>query len=60
MKFCINGRDIVALCVIVACVWLLSHGIDTVVGYSLLGVVAGYFGIEIIPPKIGKLRKGGK
>jgi hypothetical protein len=60
MHMTIKGRDIVALCVLASCVWLLSHGIDTIVGYTLLGVVCGYFGIEIIPPRIGRKTKGGK
>lgn len=60
MKININGRDAVALCVLVACTWLLSCGIDTVVGYSLLAVVVGYFGYEIVPPQIRKLTNGRK
>jgi len=60
MRITINARDIVTLCILVACVWLLSHGIDTVVAYSLLGVVCGYYGIELVPPKIVKWRKNHK
>lgn len=60
MKFQIKGHDVVTLCILIACVWLLSRGIDTVVGYSLLGVVCGYYGIEIVPPKIVKWRTNGK
>ena len=56
----IKSRDIVTLCILLACVWLLAHGIDTVVGYSLLAVVCGYYGIEFVPPKIAKWRKNGK
>jgi len=56
----IKGRDIVTLCILVACTWLLTQGIDTVVAYALLGVVCGYYGIEIVPPRISKLLKGGK
>lgn len=60
MKAVIKGRDVVALVTLGVCTYLLSQGIDTVVGYSLLGVVAGYFGIEIIPPRIGRKKNGGK
>ncbi|MCJ7828993.1 MAG: hypothetical protein MUP81_04555 [Dehalococcoidia bacterium] len=56
----IKGRDIVTLCILVACVWLLTKGIDTVVGYSLLAVVCGYFGIEYTLPRIGGKKNGGK
>lgn len=56
----IKGRDIVTLCILVACTWLLAQGIDSIVGYSLLGVVCGYYGIEFILPKVGFKKKGGK
>lgn len=59
-SFTIKSRDIVALCTLIACTWLLAHGRDTVVGYSLMGVVCGYFGIEFTLPRIGRKKKGGK
>lgn len=56
----IKGRDIVTLCIMIACTYLLAQGIDHVVAYSLLGVVCGYYGFEFILPKIGRKKKGGK
>ncbi|OFW65465.1 MAG: hypothetical protein A2Y74_01535 [Actinobacteria bacterium RBG_13_63_9] len=59
MRIKIKAADIVAVVVVIACTYLLCHGIDTIVGYSLLAVVTGYFGLEVTLPHIGK-RKGGK
>jgi hypothetical protein len=56
----IKNRDIVALVTLISCTYLIACGRDSIVGYSLLGVVCGYFGIEIIPPRIGRKKKGGK
>jgi hypothetical protein len=39
--------DVIALIVVVTCAVLLMSGIDTVVGYTLLGVVMCYFGIDL-------------
>uniref|UniRef100_A0A6M3M5W1 Uncharacterized protein n=1 Tax=viral metagenome TaxID=1070528 RepID=A0A6M3M5W1_9ZZZZ len=48
-------RDIIALVVIIIAATLLHRGIDTVVGWSLIGVVAGYFGIAV--PSLVKVIK---
>jgi len=48
-------RDVVALVVIIGAISLLWQGIDTTVGWSLIAIVAGYFGIEI--PAIVKIIK---
>ena len=39
--------DCIALIVVVVCAVLLMSGIDTVVGYTLLGVVVCYFGLDL-------------
>ena len=55
--------DLVAIMVICTCGILLGMGKDSVVSYTLLTVVAGYYGIDVSP--LGailrrKNRKGGK
>ena len=40
-------RDIVAILVIIIAATLLHRGIDTTVGWTLVAIVAGYFGISI-------------
>ena len=40
-------RDIVAILVIIVAASLLHRGIDTVVGWTLIAIVAGYFGISV-------------
>ena len=42
-----HPRDIIALVVIIVAATLLHRGIDTTVGWSLIAIVAGYFGISI-------------
>jgi hypothetical protein len=59
-----QGRDVVTFAVVIACFTLLMCGRDSVVGYSLLGSVVGYYGIIALPqtlPLIFKSPwKGGK
>lgn len=43
----IQMRDIVAILVIIVAASLLHRGIDTTVGWTLVAIVAGYFGISI-------------
>jgi len=59
-KIRVKSRDLIALATIISCTYLIASGRDTIVGYSLLGVVCGYFGLEIIPPRIGRKKNGGK
>jgi len=42
-----SPRDCVAVLVILVAASLLHRGIDTVVGWSLLAIVGGYYGIAI-------------
>lgn len=51
-------KDIVALVVVVGAISLLWQGIDTVVGWSLIAIVAGYYGIEV--PALIKVIKNSK
>jgi len=60
MQIQLTEKGLVTFCVVVACTTLLIMGRDTVVGYSLLGVVCGYYGVTIVPPKISKLIQNGK
>ena len=52
-------RDIIALVVIIGAISLLWKGIDTVVGWTLIAIVAGYFGISI-PSFIKVIKNSGK
>lgn len=48
-------KDIIALVIIVGAISLLWQGIDTIVGFSLLGIVAAYYGIDLTPfIKVGR------
>ena len=60
MQIQLTEKGLITLCVVVACTTLLLMGKDTVVAYSLLGVVCGYYGVTIIPPKISKLVQNGR
>lgn len=55
-----KSRDIVALATLISCTYLIACGKDSVVGYTLLGVVCGYFGLEITLPQIRRKKKGGR
>ena len=50
-------RDIIAILVIIVAASLLHRGIDTYVGWTLVAIVAGYFGISI--PSLVKVIKNG-
>lgn len=51
-------KDVIALVVIVGAVSLLWQGIDNIVAFSLLGVVAAYYGIDLTPfIKLGRNQK---
>lgn len=57
MQVQLTEKGLIAFSVIVSCTTLLIIGRDTVVSYVLFAVVAGYFGIEIIPPRIKRANK---
>ena len=42
-------KDVIAIVVIIGAVSLLWQGIDSVVGWTLLAIVAGYYGIDLTP-----------
>lgn len=59
MKLPITEKGIIAILTLIVCGTLLGMGKDTVIGYTLLSVVIGYFGIEIWPlPQIKARKKG--
>lgn len=48
-------KDIIAVIIIVGAISLLWQGIDNIVGFSLLGIVAAYYGIDLTPwLKVGR------
>lgn len=48
-------KDIIALVLIVIAGALLFTGVDTLVGWTLLAIVAGYYGIDLTPfIKVGR------
>lgn len=49
MKIQLSERGLVTFTTLVVCFTLLMSGKDQVVGYSLLAVIIGYFGIEVWP-----------
>lgn len=51
-------KDIIAVVVIGGAVSLLWQEIDTQVGWALIAIVAGYYGIDLTPfIKVGRNRK---
>jgi len=51
-------KDIIAIIVILGAVSLLWQGIDNIVAYSLLGIVAAYYGIDLTPfIRVGRKQK---
>lgn len=60
MKIQLTEKGAVALVTLIVCGTLLGMGVNSVVGYSLLAVIIGYFGIEVWPLPQIKLRKKGE
>jgi hypothetical protein len=52
--------DCIALIVVVTCAVLLMTGRDSVISYTLLGVVVFYFGIDLSGIISSIQKKGGK
>jgi len=42
-------KDVIALVIIVGALFLLWQGINTYVGWALVGIVAAYYGIDLMP-----------
>lgn len=54
-------KDVIALVVIIGAIILLAMGIDSLVGWTLLAIVAAYYGIDLTPfIKLGRNQKGKK
>jgi len=55
----ITEKGLVAILALASCTVLLAMGKDTVVGFTLLAIVTGYFGIEVWPyPQIRSKKRG--
>lgn len=53
-------QDVIALIVISGAIYLLASGINSYVGWTLVGIVGAYFGVDLTPwLKIGR-NKGKK
>ena len=51
-------KDLIALVVIIGAIILLAMGIDSLVGWTLLGIVGAYYGIDLTPfIKLGRNQK---
>lgn len=51
-------KDVIALVVIIGAITLLAMGIDSLVGWTLLGIVGAYYGIDLTPfIKLGRNQK---
>lgn len=42
-------KDVIAILVIALAGALLFRGIDNIVAFALLGIIAGYYGIDLAP-----------
>lgn len=51
-------KDVIALVVIVGAIYLLATGVNSLVGWTLLGIVGAYYGIDLTPfIKLGRNQK---
>lgn len=58
MKFRFEGKDVFSAIVVICATLLLILGYNHVLPYCLLGVVAGYYGIDLTPwIKLGRNKK---
>lgn len=56
----LEGKDIFSVVVVICATILILSGKDSIVGFTMLGVVAGYYGIDLTPfIKVGR-NKGRK
>lgn len=54
-------KDVIALVIIVGAIYLLATGVNSYVGWTLVGIVGAYFGIDLTPwLKVGRNQKGKK
>lgn len=52
-------KDVIALVIILGCITLLIMGRDSIVAYTLLGMVGAYYGLDLTPfVKLGRNQKG--
>jgi len=42
-------KDVIALVVVGGAIYLLANGINSFVGWSLVGIVGAYYGIDLTP-----------
>jgi len=51
-------KDVIAIIIVLGAISLLWQGIDTLVSWTLLGIVAAYYGIDLTPfIKLGRNQK---
>lgn len=54
-------KDVIALVVIIGAIYLLATGVNSFVGWTLVGVVGAYYGIDLTPwLKLGRNQKAKK
>lgn len=52
-------KDIIALVIVIGAITLLAMGVNSLVGWTLLGIVGAYYGIDLTPfIKLGRNQKG--
>lgn len=54
-------KDVIAIVVVIGAIALIWQGLDNLVGFSLLGIIAAYYGIDLTPfIKLGRNQKNKK
>lgn len=54
-------KDVIALVIVMGAIYLLAAGIDSFVGWTLVGIVGAYYGIDLTPfIKLGRNQKKSK
>lgn len=51
-------QDVIAIIIVLGCIIMIIIGIDGIVKYTLLAIVAAYYGIDLTPfIKLGRRQK---
>lgn len=51
-------KDVIALIIVIGAIYLLATGVNSLVGWTLLGIVGAYYGIDLTPwLKLGRNQK---
>lgn len=51
-------KDVIAMVIIVGAIYLLATGVNSFVGWTLVGIVGAYYGVDLSPwVRVGRNQK---